>query len=344
NMVNENAPTPAPTSSNDLILPFNAWEEKTRVYHFHSNEDWFLLNASLLREALEITPIVQAHQFESPPLGDANMHFVNALVYLEEIHFVSKMAVNNLYQPWRAISSMINQCLPSKGKGIATDEHVAQSLLDLHKPEKKSTTDQFLLQRRTLATEEASTRPSTQPEDDTSTNIVQQGEYVAKKVDLDEKTAEIDEGQTGTNPGETPESRPPLKRVLIEEDQAGPNPRQSHVFLVKPDTEPMHDDFVATVYPQVHESLKHSDEEHFHLENPLSSTGTLSSMKNMDAYSFSDQFFNYKPIEEDPRKTNMEFKVESMVTILIHQASSSIPLLSTPTIETKTTTLPPPPP
>nr|GEY22236.1 hypothetical protein [Tanacetum cinerariifolium] len=248
---------------------------------------------------------------------------------------------------WKWLQSMIiklqlkREERGSKGKGIATDEHVAQSLLDLYKPEKKSTTYQFLLQRRTLATEEESTRPYTQPEDDTSANIVrdtpspidvetsaitnktnsegdivilnvgeEQGEYVAKKVDLDEKTAEINEGQTGTNP----------------------------------DTEPMHDEFVATVYPQLHESLKHPDEEHFHLENPLRSTGTLSSMKNMDAYSFSDQFFNDKLIEEDLRKINMDFKVESMVTILIHQASSSIPLLSTPTIETKTTTLPPPPP
>ncbi|GJV50475.1 hypothetical protein Tco_1440687 [Tanacetum coccineum] len=94
----------------------------------------------------------------------------------------------------------------------------------------------------------------------------------------------------------------------------------------------MHDDFVATMYPQVHESLRHPDEEHVHVENLLSSTGTLSSMKNLDAYTF---------------------------------ASSSVPPLSTPvvdltppkpvsptlqepvfTVTTKktTTTLPPPPP
>ncbi|GKD85719.1 hypothetical protein Tco_1356873, partial [Tanacetum coccineum] len=61
--------------------------------------DWFILSASLLREALKITPIDQAHQFESPPSGDAIMDFENALGYPEETHFVSRMAVNNLYQP-----------------------------------------------------------------------------------------------------------------------------------------------------------------------------------------------------------------------------------------------------
>ncbi|GJV41098.1 hypothetical protein Tco_1419538 [Tanacetum coccineum] len=77
-----------------------------------------IINTNLLREALEITPIDQAHQFESPPSGDAIMDFVNELGYPEEIHFVSKMVVNNLYRPWRAILSMINQCLTGKTSGF----------------------------------------------------------------------------------------------------------------------------------------------------------------------------------------------------------------------------------
>ncbi|GJU15371.1 hypothetical protein Tco_1143337 [Tanacetum coccineum] len=56
-------------------------------------------------------------------------------------------------------------------------------------------------------------------------------------------------------------------------------------------------------------------------------------MKNLDAFNFGDQFFNDKPTEEDPRKTNMETKVESMVTVPIHQAPSSVHPLSTPVID-----------
>nr|GEZ88956.1 hypothetical protein [Tanacetum cinerariifolium] len=189
-------------------------------------------------------------------------------------------------------------------------------------PKKIHTTDQYIFQRWILVNEEASTRPSTQPEDDTSANIVrdtpsptdaetcaktdktnsegdtkilniseEQGEDVATKVDLEEKTAEFDKGQAGSDP----------------------------------DPEPMHDDFVASMFFQVNDSLKQPD--------LLSSTRTLSSMKNLDAYTFSDQFFNDKPTNKDPRKINMETKVESMVTILIHQVSSSAPLLSTPVID-----------
>nr|GEX58648.1 hypothetical protein [Tanacetum cinerariifolium] len=238
---------------------------------------------------------------------------------------------------------------------------------DMYKPKKKSTTDKYIFQRHIPTTEEASIRPSAQPQDDTSANIVcdtpypadaetgagahtdktnsegdteilnvdeEQGKDVSNRVDLKEKTAELDECHAGSDPGKTPKSQPPPEHVLMEEDQAGPNPGQSHVALAGPNPEPMHDDFVATVYPQVHESLKHTTEEHVHLENPLSSSGTLSSMKNLeDNFTLSDQFDNDKPTEEDPRKTNVETRVESMVTVPVHQSFSSVPPLSTHVID-----------
>ncbi|GJU00727.1 retrovirus-related pol polyprotein from transposon TNT 1-94 [Tanacetum coccineum] len=148
----------------------------------------------------------------------------------------------------------ITQKLPivkGKGKGIAIDEQVAQSLLELQTPKKTSTTDQYIFQRWIPVTEEVSTRPYVQSKDDTSANIVcdtpsptdaetgaetdktnskgdtkilnigeEQGDDVANKVNLEEKTTEIDKGQTGSDPGKIPESRPPPERVLLEEDHA----------------------------------------------------------------------------------------------------------------------------
>ncbi|GJT26066.1 hypothetical protein Tco_0906341 [Tanacetum coccineum] len=96
----------------------------------------------------------------------------------------------------------------------------------------------------------------------------------------------------------------------------------------------MHEDFIASVYLKVHESLKHTTKEQVLIENPPSSTRTLSSMKNLEHnFTFGDQFINDKPTEEEPGKANVETKVESMVTILIHQASSSVHPLSTPVID-----------
>ncbi|GJW08522.1 hypothetical protein Tco_1570945, partial [Tanacetum coccineum] len=91
-----------------------------------------------------------------------------------------------------------------------------------------------------------------------------------------------------------------------DEDQDGSNPGQSHVALAGPNPEPMHEDFIAKFYPQVHESLKLTTEEHF---------------------------LNDKPTEEATGKANVETEVESMVTVPIHQAFLSASLLSTPIID-----------
>ncbi|GKG34940.1 hypothetical protein Tco_0437636, partial [Tanacetum coccineum] len=65
-----------------------------------------------------------------------------------------------------------------------------------------------------------------------------------------------------------------------------------------------------------------------------SSSGTLSSIKNLDdAFTYGDQFLYDKPTEEEPGKANMEAKVESMVTVPIHQAFSVVPPLFTLVID-----------
>nr|GEY17934.1 hypothetical protein [Tanacetum cinerariifolium] len=262
----------------------------------------------------------------------------------------SKPAPAKQLKPVKEKSTPVKKAAKGKGKGIATDEQVAQSLLELQTPKKTSTTDQYISHRWILVTEEASTRPSTQPEDDTSANIVRNTPSPTDaKTDLEEKTVEFDEGQAGSDPGETPESRPPSERVLVEEYQAGPNPEQSHVALAGrpgwirpchvalagPDPKPMHDDFVATMYPQVHESLKQPDKEHVHVENPLSSTRTLSSMKNLDAYTFSDHVF-----------LNSLLSTPVIDLTPLNPVSSTVqePNFTATTETTTTTTLPPPPP
>ncbi|GJY11411.1 hypothetical protein Tco_0379596 [Tanacetum coccineum] len=248
------------------------------------------------------------------------------------------------------------------GKAIVTEEQAAQSLLALHTPKRRSTTDQFIFQRKTIATEEALTGPSAQLQDDTSANIIcdspssadaktgagldktnsgcdievlqitdELGEDVDEQVNLEEKTVKLDQDQAGSDPGETHESRPPPEQVLKDEDQARPDPGISRMALAGPDPEPMHDEFMANLYLKFQESLKFSADEHVILEDPLSSTGTLSSMKNLEgAYAIGDHFINDKSTDDELGKLNVEAEVVSMVTVPIYQASSSVPPLLTP--------------
>ncbi|GJR56898.1 hypothetical protein Tco_1499060 [Tanacetum coccineum] len=59
-----------------------------------------------------------------------------------------------------------------------------------------------------------------------------------------------------------------------------------------------------------------SPDEHVILEDPLSSSGTLSLMMNLDdAYTIGDQFLNDKSTEDEPGKLNVEAEVVFMVTV-----------------------------
>ncbi|GJQ95364.1 retrovirus-related pol polyprotein from transposon TNT 1-94 [Tanacetum coccineum] len=486
---------------------FRAFTASANVPSIYIQQFWNTLTQKAKSGALDITPIDPAYPFVSPHAGEKVMDFVNKLGYPEDIHFVSKMHANNLYQSWRAMLTLINQCLTGKTSGSDKPRYVVLQMLQgivtrsnvdyaellweefvqgiltffshrasLSIPSKKSTPqfvpkgekddvfgkpipkeltiediqtspyyqqylemptpvkkpapakqtkhvkekstkrtplkkadkgkvrkirkgksylylvdepdkepqpapepqiedDEYNLQRgvtrsllifegkgKGIATDEqeASTGPSAQPEDDMSANIVrdtssplnvetgaeaemsdsesdteivnvgeEKGEDVSNIVALKERTNELDEGQAGLDPGNTLESQPPLN-----EDQARSNPGPSPVALAGPNPEPVYKDFIATVYPKVHESLNHTTKEHVFLENPPSSSGTLSSMKNLDdAFTYDDQFLYDKPTEKELDKANLETKVESMVTVPIHQASSTSPPLSTPVID-----------
>ncbi|GKD39016.1 hypothetical protein Tco_1259223, partial [Tanacetum coccineum] len=119
----------------------------------------------------------------------------------------------------------------------------------------------------------------------------------------------------------------------------------------------------------VQENLKLLTEDQVILEEPASSIRTLSSLQHIEKeLSFTDQFFVEKPQEEESEKTNAKSEVQSMVTVPIHQDTSSVPPMTTLVIDlttsqvdspnghallptstaitttiTTTTTLPPPP-
>ncbi|GJZ36942.1 hypothetical protein Tco_0583133 [Tanacetum coccineum] len=61
--------------------------------------------------------------------GDTVIDFVNQLGYPEPVEFVSNIRVNYVYQPWRAILTMINQCLTGKTSGIDKPRHPVLQML-----------------------------------------------------------------------------------------------------------------------------------------------------------------------------------------------------------------------
>nr|GEX20307.1 hypothetical protein [Tanacetum cinerariifolium] len=253
--------------------------------------------------------------------------------------------------------------VPGKGKAKVTEEQVAHALLCLQKHKKTNSeeeSEKIVLGVEKGCQDEGQAGPDldAQAKDQTGSDVGAQAE-----------------GQAGSNPDET------------SEGQAGPDPgnaearvqsTSSPVFYIgsdrehidldvanvspQPSTEQLDEWFTATVYLNVQENLKLAIEEPVFLEEPASSSRTLSSLQHLSRdFRSGDQFFSDKHSNADK---NAKTEVESMVNVMIQQALSSISLMTSPIIDltsrpespkeyqqlkatttdttTTTTTLPPP--
>nr|GEV58104.1 hypothetical protein [Tanacetum cinerariifolium] len=82
------------------------------------DEQWFVLSKDTLREALQITPVNNNQAFIAPPSSDALINFVNELGYLKLVKNLSNVVTNDMFQPWRALITIINLCLMGKTSGF----------------------------------------------------------------------------------------------------------------------------------------------------------------------------------------------------------------------------------
>nr|GFC60573.1 hypothetical protein [Tanacetum cinerariifolium] len=131
-----------------------------------------------------------------------------------------------------------------------------------------------------------------------------------------------DEGHAGSNPDEQAEGQAGLDPSNAEESQ----PIPSHVVHVgsdcehmdldvadvspQPPPEQMDEGFTATAYLKIQENLKLTVEEQVLLEEPASSSGTLSSLQHLTKdLGFGDLFFSDKPSEADNDKQLQKTKL-----------------------------------
>ncbi|GJR49230.1 hypothetical protein Tco_1399751 [Tanacetum coccineum] len=79
----------------------------------------------------ELLPVNPTHHlsYYGFPSGDTVIDFVNELGYPEPVEIVSSIRVNYVYQPWRAILSLLNQCLTGKTSGSDKPRHPVLQML-----------------------------------------------------------------------------------------------------------------------------------------------------------------------------------------------------------------------
>nr|GEX66187.1 ribonuclease H-like domain-containing protein [Tanacetum cinerariifolium] len=94
---------------NPIIKDTMRYDATTGIYSSQLDEQWFNLHTDILRDALQITPINDNNTFMAPPLR-----------YPVTLKNLFAMSINELYQPWRAILSMINMYLTEFVQSIQT--------------------------------------------------------------------------------------------------------------------------------------------------------------------------------------------------------------------------------
>ncbi|GKD67449.1 hypothetical protein Tco_1309557 [Tanacetum coccineum] len=94
------------------------FDSKAGSFKCQLDEQWFNLNQDTLRDALQITPVDKNRAFSSPPTPDTLVDFVNKLGYPKEVMHLSNVTTNDMFQPWRALATIINLCLTGKTSGF----------------------------------------------------------------------------------------------------------------------------------------------------------------------------------------------------------------------------------
>nr|GEY36151.1 reverse transcriptase domain-containing protein [Tanacetum cinerariifolium] len=105
------------------------YDKSAGCYRCQLDEQLFVLTKDTLRKALQITPVNNNQAFVTPPSFDALINFVNELGYPKLVRNLSNVVTNDMFQPWRALTTIIYLCLMGKTSGFERPRaHVLQIL------------------------------------------------------------------------------------------------------------------------------------------------------------------------------------------------------------------------
>nr|GEV36616.1 retrovirus-related Pol polyprotein from transposon TNT 1-94 [Tanacetum cinerariifolium] len=344
--------------------------QSSPIYKIALDEQWFDLSKDTLKDALQITPDNNNQAFTSPPSSDVLVNFVNELGYPKLIRNLSnvfsakgtKREVFGMPIPGNLITADIQDASYYQEYLAKVAKHqrylAGETESDLDSPVSKPT--KTAKKSKPTATKVDPRPPVSNPASSKQTdpkpapaktqgkkrklvreisdkpfqakagpNLDAQDEGQARS-NLDEQA----EGQAGPDPGNAEASQPMPSHVVHAGSDLEHMDLDVADILTQPHPEQMDEGFTVTAYLKVQENLKLTVEEHVILEEPASSSGTLSSLQHLTKdLSFGDLFFSDKPSEADNDKATAETEAESMMSVTIQQDTSSIPLMKTPIID-----------
>nr|GEY52456.1 retrovirus-related Pol polyprotein from transposon TNT 1-94 [Tanacetum cinerariifolium] len=339
------------------------YDKTAGCYKCQLDEQWFDLSKDTLRDALQITPVNNNNAFSSPSSSDALIKFVNDLGYLKVVRNLSNVVTNDIFQPWRALTIIINLCLTGKTSGFERPRAPVLQILwgvvnRAHIDYAERIWEEFTQSIHTFIEDKKNLAQHTHRKKKATFIVIS-------------SIRELEYGKYQPLP-ETPKKKSPADQFIFQRRTSTPTGSSGHdessslyAELELIDSEVKSDDDVPGMDAGVkmkarldqtlvskmkdmldqtlemlqrlnlyQENLKLTIKEQVILEEPASSRGTLSSLQHLAKdLNFGDLFFNDKPSEADNEKTTIETKVESMVSVTIQQDTFAILPMTTPAID-----------
>ncbi|GJV58554.1 hypothetical protein Tco_1459559 [Tanacetum coccineum] len=94
------------------------FDSKAGSYKCQLDEQWFDLTKDTLRDALQITPVDNNRASNPHPTPDTRVEFVTKMGWSKGVIHLSNVTTNDMFQPWRALTTIINLCLTGKTSGF----------------------------------------------------------------------------------------------------------------------------------------------------------------------------------------------------------------------------------
>ncbi|GJR80415.1 hypothetical protein Tco_0151200 [Tanacetum coccineum] len=78
----------------------------------------FKLNLEIFKDIFKICPRVQGQDFDALPTNEEIVSFLRDLGHIGEINSLNNVVVDQMHQPWRTFSTLINRSLSKKTTGL----------------------------------------------------------------------------------------------------------------------------------------------------------------------------------------------------------------------------------
>ncbi|GJT81153.1 hypothetical protein Tco_1055495 [Tanacetum coccineum] len=78
----------------------------------------FKLNLEVFRDIFKIYPRVQGQDFNALPTDEEIVSFLRDIGHTREINSLNDIVVDQMHQPWRTFTALINRSLSGKTTGL----------------------------------------------------------------------------------------------------------------------------------------------------------------------------------------------------------------------------------